>query len=146
MALKRTIALSGTHERGGPIVVDDNDNLAVEAFKPGHLLMIVSTGLQKNTANAANVAARFALEREELGSDIDVAYASGDQVKYGDFLTGQRVLAWVPSGEVITKGDYLTTDNAGRLTKTSVAATIRLAQALETMSPLLDTRIRVRIV
>src|SRR5262245_6847656 len=109
MATYKTIALMG-----GPPVINEEDK-ALEALTPGHLVMLTSTGLQKNTANAANVARAFVLERDEIGSGIDVAYAINDYVKVGAFRQGQQVYAFLASGQNATKGDYLTGDNAGLL-------------------------------
>jgi hypothetical protein len=141
---RRVIALRGT-----PIV--DEQETAVEALIPGHVLILGSSGYSKNTANAANVAPIFALERDELGKDIDEAYAISDRVKAGFFHAGQRVYAWLASGHNVAKGDYLTGDNAELLSKTGVTTAIRLAQALEAVNtsgsaPVAGTRIRVQIV
>ena len=135
---------------GQPPIINE-DEVAVEALIPGHLVMLTATGLQKNTANAANVAAAFALERDELGNNVDVAYAIGDYVKAGTFFPGQRVYAWLASGDNVAKGDYLTGDNAGLLSATGVSAQLRLARAVEAVdtsgsAPVAGTRIRVEIV
>jgi hypothetical protein len=141
---RNKIALMGT-----PIVTEDQK--ALEAIIPGHLLMATATGVQKNTANASNVARAFALERDELGKTVDTAYAINDTVKVGVFHGGQRVYAWLASGQNAAIGDYLTTDNAGLLTKAAVAATIRVARAVEAVNtsgsaPVAGTRIRVEVV
>lgn len=139
---RRVIALLG-----GPPVVNEEES-ALEAVTPGHLLEFGSGGVQKNTDDAANVAPNFALERDELGNDIDVAYAIGDKVKVGAFHAGQRVYAWLASGQNVAKGAYLTGDTAGRLTAASVSASVRLARALEAVDASSggDARIRVEIV
>lgn len=129
----------------------NEESAAVEALTPGHLVMLVSTGVQKNTANAANVAAAFVLERDEMGKDIDDAYAIGDKVKVGVFKPGERVYAFLASGQNVAAGDYLTGDTAGLLTATGVTAALRLARALEAKNtsgsaPVAGTRIRVEIV
>jgi len=134
---------------GDPI--KNEDNPALEALTPGHLVMLTSTGAQKNTASAANVAPAFVLERDEMGGDIADTYAIGDYVKIGVFKPGERVYAWLASGQNAAIGDYLTGDNAGLLTKASVAAGIRLARAIEAVNtsgsaPVAGTRIRVEIV
>jgi len=140
---RRVIALMGT-----PITTEDM--VAAAAITPGHLVERTSTGtVQKQTDDAANVAPMFALERDEMGKDIDTAYAAGDTVKVGNFAAGQRVYAFIPSGQNVTNGDYLTTDTGGRLTKTSVSATVRIAMALESVNNTAgpsDARIRVQIV
>jgi hypothetical protein len=147
MAVKRVIALSGTHgPEGMPMVLDDSDTVADAAIRPGDLLKITTTGVAKNTDAADDVAQLFALERDELGNDIDDNYATGDQVKVGAFSPGQRVLAWIASGINVSKGTYLTGDNVGRLTTSGVADGVRLAVSLEELTPTADTRVRVQLV
>jgi hypothetical protein len=84
-----------------------------------------------------------------MGQDIDDAYAVNDQVKLGAFAPGMHVYAFIASGANIAEGAYLTTDNAGRLTATGVTASLRIAQALESVNNSAgpgDARIRVQIV
>ncbi len=135
---------------GGPPIINE-EYKALEAITPGHLLEMVSSGVKKNTAAAANVAPCFALEREEMGNGIDVAYAVGDIVKTGTYHPGQRVYALLASGVNVAVGAYLTGDAAGLLTSASVAAGIRTARALEAVNtsgiaPVTGTRIQVEIV
>jgi hypothetical protein len=135
--------------QGDPVI--NEEEKALEALTPGHLLEYGSGGLQKCTDDAANVAPMFALERDEMGKDIDDAYASGDYVKCGVFAPGMRVYALLASGQNVAKGAYLTGNTAGLLTAGSVAAGIRTAQALEAVdasgsAPVTGTRIRVQIV
>jgi len=138
---RRTIVL-----KGGPPQIDEQES-ALEAITPGHLVELTTTGVKKNTDDAANVAAAFALEREELGRDIDVAYAIGDKVKVGTFHPGQRVNAFLASGQNVAKGAYLTGNTTGLLSAASVSASVRLARALESVNSTNDaTRIRVEIV
>jgi len=137
---RRTIGLLGL-----PPVVNEEES-ALAAITPGHLLELTSTGVQRNTDDAANVAPNFALERDELGNDIDVAYAVGDKVKVGAFHPGQRVYAWLASGQNVAKGAYLTSNTTGLLTATGVTATVRMARALEAVNASADARIRVEIV
>ncbi len=135
---------------GGPPVINE-DKKATEALTPGHLVELTAAGVKKNTANAANVACAFVLERDEAGKDIDDAYASGDYVKVGTFWPGQRVYAFLASGQNVAEGAYLTGNNAGLLTATGVAAGVRLTRALEAVdtsgsAPVAGTRIRVEVV
>ncbi len=140
---RKVIALAGD-----PIVTEDEK--ATEALTPGHLLELTASGWKKQSDDAANVAPIFALERDELGSGVDVAYASGDYVKAGHFKPGDRVYAFLASGQNVAKGAYLTGTTAGLLTAASVAAGIRLAFALEALdlsgsAPVAGTRIRVEV-
>jgi hypothetical protein len=145
MATRRCVVLLGE-----PIYLDDEESgAAAEAITPGHIVAWDGSGdVIKNTANAANVSAMIACEREEMGKDIDVAYAVGDQVKIAVMGRGHRFYGFIASGANIAKGAYLTTDNAGRLTATSVSATVRLAQAVEDVNNSAgpgDARIRVQV-
>ena len=140
---RRTIVL-----KGGPPQIDEQES-ALEAITPGPVVVSSTRcpGVKKNTDDAANVAAAFALEREELGRDIDVAYAIGDKVKVGTFHPGQRVNAFLASGQNVAKGAYLTGNTTGLLSAASVSASVRLARALESVNSTNDaTRIRVEIV
>jgi len=129
----------------------NEEESALEALTPGHLVMITATGVQRNTAAAANVAPAFAMERSELGLGIDDAYAIGDKVLVGTFKPGERVNAFLASGQNVANGAYLTTNNLGLLTAAGVTAGLRLARALEAKdasgaAPVAGTRIRVEIV
>jgi hypothetical protein len=136
--------------KGDPI--QNEEDQAAEAITPGHLLNFDSSGNLIKNVTAANQARAFALERDELGKDIDQAYAIGDTVRVGVFSPGQRVYAWLASGQNTAKGDYLApSTTAGLLTKSGVTTTLRVARALEAVdtsgsAPVAGTRIRVEIV
>ena len=87
------------------------------------------------------------MERDELGRDIDTAYAINDQVKVGAFHVGQRVYAFTPSGQNLAKGDLLQSDGAGRLIVLASGqhALARMVEAVAATLPG-DTRIRAEIV
>ena len=120
--------------RGDPII--NEDEVALEAITPGHLIELTTTGVQKNTDDAANVAPQFALERDEVGRDIDTAYAAGDVVKAATFAKGQRVYAFLASGQNVTKGAYLSGNTAGELTSTgSLRRCCPRTRALERSAP-----------
>jgi len=113
--------------RGEPIV--DEQNAASEAILPGHLIQI-NAGKWRKHANAAGAAgAFFALERDELGDGIDVAYAADDVVKAGFFAPGDRVNALIASGETVAEGAELQSDGAGRLTAGTTKPVARAAAA-----------------
>jgi hypothetical protein len=135
---------------GDPVINEEDE--AAEAITPGHLLNYDSSGNLIKNVTAANQSPAFALERDELGKEIDVAYAIGDTVKVGVFAPGKRVYAWLASGQNCAKGDYLApSTTAGLLTKSGVTTTLRIARALEAVdtsgsAPVAGTRIRVEIV
>jgi len=145
MPTPRVIALSCK-----PEIRDDDGTLAVEALIPGHLLIEGASGFSKNTANATNVSRCVALERDELGKDIDTAYAIGDQVKVGIFRSGQRGYVFLASGQNVAKGARLVGDNAGLFTATGVTTAIAIAKAAEakdaTAGAVAGTRIRVEFI
>lgn len=139
---RRVIALLGQ-----PPVVNEEDAAAV-AITPGHLVDYDAAGDLVLHATAGIQAARtFALERDELGRDIDTVYAINDQVKVGAFHVGQRVYAFTPSGQNLAKGDLLQSDGAGRLIilASGQHALARMVEAVAATLPG-DTRIRAEIV
>jgi hypothetical protein len=140
MALKRKIVLRAHAEPAY-----NEDRATVEVILPGHLLEIVTaTTCQKNKAAGADIARAFAIERSEIGRDIDQPYAIDDQVHEFVGQQGDRVLALIPSGQVIAAGDYLSADNDGHLV---LASGTRLARSLEDLNAVkADTRIRVELI
>lgn len=137
---RRVIALLGCPE------VDEQES-ALDAITPGDLIELTTTGFRKNTADGEVVAAIFGLERDELGRDIDQPYAIGDKVKAGSFDPGDRVYAFLASGENVTKGQYLTGSTVAGALAASGGATDRVALALESVNSVADTtRIRAQIV
>jgi hypothetical protein len=138
---KRVIAL-----QGNPIQYEDW--AAAEAITPGQLVNLNGSGLLIKHATAAGPAAKmFAMERDEMGDNIDVAYAIGDTVKVGAFHAGQRVNAFIASGQNITVGAFLESAGGGNLRV--FAAGIVLGQAVESVNNTAGpgaSRIRVQIV
>ena len=138
---RKTIALLG------PVPVINEEDMASESITPGHLVEFTAGGLlQRNDTINVVLARAFALEREELGKGIDDAYASGDYVKIGSFHPGQRVYAFLASGQCANKGDYLTPTTEGQL-KVAASGTGRIARALELTDATAGTsRVRAEIV
>jgi hypothetical protein len=114
---------------GQPII--NEDGVAGSALVPGMLVSGVST-INVHAAAAANCARAFALERDELGKGIDTAYAIGDTVKVGVFHGGQRVYAFIASGQNIAEGGLL--ESAGDGTLAANSAGVVLARALEAVN------------
>ena len=139
---RRVIALLGQ-----PPVVNEED-AAAAALIPGHLIDYDAAGDLVLHATAGIQAARtFALERDELGQDIDTAYAIGDQVKVGAFHVGQRVYAFTPSGQNLAKGDLLQSNGVGCLVALASGqhALARMVEAVIAVTPG-NSRIRAEIV
>lgn len=146
---RRVIVLLGT-----PVL--NEDDAAAEAITPGHLVTFDGSGnLIKHNQAGKNAARTFALERDEMGQDIDDAYGVGDQVKVGSFGPGDRVYAFIASGQNLAKGDFMESDGAGRLRKdatdaatddTQRQATIgRAYEAVNNSAGPGDARIRVEL-
>jgi len=123
---KRVIALLGE-----PIQTEDW--AAAEAITPGMLVNINGSGLLiKQATAAADCAHMYAMERDEMGDDIDVAYAIGDTVKVGCFHAGMRVNAFIASGQNIALGAYLESAGGGAF-RVLAAGKVKL-QALEAVN------------
>lgn len=134
---KRTIKLLGEP-------IQNEDYKAAEAITPGHLVDLDgSFNLIKHASSGGKTQRWFALEREELGSDIDVAYAVNDYVKVGSFAPGTRVNALIASGVNVNPGDFLESNGDGTLkagTTNPVALSLDDTGAVTSL-----TRIRVEV-
>ena len=111
--------------------VTNEDGAAGEAITPGMLVQGESTIL-KHASSAGRATPRFALEREEMGDDIDTAYAVGDTVKIGTFRPGDRVNALIASGVNMAAGTYL--ESAGDGTLKAVSGNFGIGRALEAVN------------
>lgn len=140
MALKRKIVLLS---HGNPTY--NEARAATEEIMPGHLLeMVTATTVRRNQAAGVDVARAFAVERSEIGRDIDHVYDIDDQVHEFVAQQGDHVLALLPSGQVIAAGNYLSADNDGHLI---LASGTRIARAMESVTAVAaDTRIVVEII
>lgn len=139
MAVKHVIWLLS---RGDRMV--NEDGAAGEAITPGMLVKGETTILKQTATTAVPVPARFALEREEMGKDIDTDYAIGDSVKVGTAHQGDRINALIASGQNITADGYL--ESAGNGTLKAFSAGTAIARALETSGAVTTlTRLRVEI-
>lgn len=141
---KRTIKLLGEP-------IQNEDDKAAEAIVPGMLVTYNGSGnwIKHNVAIGAGVPFRIALEREEMGKDIDVAYAINDTVKVGVFPTGARVnLLVATAAPAIVKGDALESDGAGRVRKATTGVHSQVVgtslDALTNVSGV-DARLRVEL-
>jgi hypothetical protein len=135
---KRTVKLLGEG------IYNENDK-AAEAITPGHLVNFNSSGdLIKHASAAGRAAKTFALEREEMGDDIDDNYAIGDTVKVGHFGPGCIVYALVASGQNLIKGDPLESAGNGTLKEGTTNVIARSLDAPGAISVL--TRVRAEIV
>ena len=134
MTVARTVIL-----KGRPHV--DEDGVAAEAIKPGHLVKGVTSIAKHSTAGGA-AARTVALEREELGLGVDTTYsgsagssadyAVGDTVKVASFAPGDRARMYIASGQNITADGFL--ESAGDGTLRAYASGVRVARALESVN------------
>jgi len=140
MAAKRTISL-----RVGIPHIDETAKAAV-ALTPGHHLAYDTNGdLVKHATSGGYGARMVAMERDEMGDDIDDNYAVGDTVKVGLFRQGDKVLMLMPSGQSFKRGDILMSDGAGRVTART-STNIGLWMADETIAATADTRVKVVVI
>jgi len=87
----------------------------------------------------------FALERQEMGQGINVAYSSGDRVKVGSFSKGDRVYAFIPATANIPIDGLLTSNGDGTM-KTKGATDAAWGKALEAVNNAAGgTAVRIRM-
>lgn len=117
MANERVIVLRGTP------TLDEQNLCGSVAITPG-MLINISSGVWEPHPDSAVGAVVFALERDELGNDIDTAYAEDDVVKAAYMHLGERVNALVASGETISEGDQMEAGAGGLLVGGTTATQI----------------------
>jgi hypothetical protein len=121
---RHCIVLAGTP-------LQSEQGVATAAITPGMLVQGTLSVAPHATAGG-NTPRDFALERQEMGKGIDVAYAIGDQVKVGSFKPGDRVYAFVASGQNIAIDGKL--ESAGDGTLRALAAGTAIGKALEAVN------------
>jgi hypothetical protein len=121
---------------------NENGVASENGIIPGMLVQGVTTIAKHNVAGG--VAARtFALERDEMGDALDVAYVIGDVVKVGSFSPGDVVNAVVASGANIAAGSFV--ESAGNGAVRVYAAGTRIGRAVETQAAAPATRLAIEI-
>jgi len=134
---RRTIILMGE-----PKVSEDW--AAGGAITPGMLVERNSSGLLVAHATAGGAAAYdFAMERDEMGKDIDTAYASGDTVKVGHCHAGMRVNALIANAVNAAVNSKL--ESAGNGTLRVFTTGVIIAQALEAVNNTSGANARLRV-
>lgn len=134
------MALRVTVLKGQPIL--DESGVASGTVKPGHLVKGVSTIVVHASAGGA-AARRWALERDEMGSGIDTAYAASDVVKVGSFAPGMQLYAFVASGQTIVADDFLESNGDGALRK--YGSGVIVARALEAVTTTTSTTTKLAV-
>lgn len=111
MATSNTIFLKGRGQ-----VKEAN---AGGAITPGHLLNRNTAGsFVVHAAAGGNASPIFAMEKDYVGKEISVAYASGERVQALYAAPGDEVYALVPaSAAAIVVGDFLESNGDGTLKK-----------------------------
>lgn len=135
---KRTVKLLGEP-------IQDEDDKAAAAITPGMLVNWNGSGDLVPHATAAatgRLAATFAMEREEMGQDIDTPYAIGDTVKVGFFYPGCRVNALIATGVNVGKGALLESAGNGTLRLATTGSAV--ARALEAINNASGVNARLR--
>lgn len=123
-----------------------DEKTADGAITPGMLVERTSAGKVKAHDQAGGpAAALFALEDENRGNGIDVAYANGDVVKLWRPVPGEQVYAIADdtTSNTIAIGDFLESDGTGRLRKATTLTSAGnkefgnalVAVALEAVTP-----------
>jgi hypothetical protein len=105
-------------KRYNKIVVE---KVAGEAFRPGMLLYIASTGkVHKHNVAGGNVFGFVALEDELQGKDIKDAYAAGDRAQVWIPQRGDEALLLLEDGQNVVQGDALESNGLGMVRKHTV--------------------------
>ena len=139
-ALPHTINLKGRPQR--------REATAGGAITPGHLIQYNTSGQFIVAATALLAHPRiFAAENELLGSEVSVAYASGDRVLAWHAGPGDEIWALVAAtATAITVGAHLEAAADGTLRLRTTGATIGVAlQAVDNSAGGTPARIKVLI-
>lgn len=101
---------------------------------PGELLTILSTGKVDQHAVSGGPGLRyFAVENDIGGDDLTHDYANGEAVQINSCRPGDRVYAWLASGENVVIGDLLMSAGTGKLAKRT-GTNIVIGVALEAIN------------
>lgn len=126
----------------GEPIQTENYAAADATIYPGHLIDVNSSSQNVRHATAGGATSlTFALEREEMGTTIDTAYASGDTVKQGTFPAGCHVNAFIESGVTVQVGTKL--ESAGDGSFRAVTSGVVLARSLDAITATARTRCRI---
>jgi len=128
-----------------------DEGIASAAITPGDLIERVpsggDTGQLRVHATAAGAVAQksWAVENELIGSDIDVAYADGDTVKFVYAHAGAMIYAWLEAAGDVERGAALESNGAGKLQARTTGETVAYAEeAVDNSGGGSPVRIKVR--
>ena len=110
---------------------------------PGMAVQGELTIMKHATAGGASPR-KFALERQEMGQGINVAYSVNDRVKVGSFAKGDRVYTFIPVAANIPIDGPLTSNGDGTF-KTAGATDEVWGKALEAVNNTSGAIARIRM-
>src|SRR5262245_21743192 len=114
MALERVVLLRGMDN--GPDGIRDDMKAGEAGILPGHMLDVNATGdLIKHATAGGKRVGKYALEREEAGDDLDVAYALGDAVKYIDHISGVTLNLILATGQTVAANKPIVSNGNGQV-------------------------------
>jgi hypothetical protein len=144
MATPKVILLSGEALQ--------REAAAVAAITPGHLLELVSAGVQKNSVEAVKAPLKIADFSDFDGGGIDSDYAADDTVKYFEPVPGTRFYGFLAAGENVAVGDRLVSNGDGTFREyvgtgsTADDASSQLVEAVEAKNNASGaTAVRIRV-
>ena len=125
---------------------------AEAAITPGMLVEELSTGnIQKQATAKANVESAVAIENSLIGEGIADDYATGTNVLYRVWASGEQALLIVKQGETIAIGDDLESAGGGEVQLLTSAGTNPIGVARNAVlanassaTPLANRRVIVR--
>jgi hypothetical protein len=143
MAKRKIVLLARAGE-----VLQTEDAAAGAAITPGMLVIRNSSGLWIPHGTAAGTLAPpdFAMERDEMGKDMDTPYATGDRVKVAHLCPGERVNALLETGANVAIGAALESNGAGALQAATTGKVVAIALEAVNNATGANVRIRVQIV
>lgn len=129
-------------------VLQSEDAAAAGVIMPGMLIVRNTSGLWIAHGTAAGTLAPrdFAMERDEMGKDMDTAYAIGDRVKVAHLCAGERVNALLETANNVAIGAELESNGAGALQIKTTGIGVAIAlEAINNVSGV-NARIRVQVI
>jgi hypothetical protein len=105
---RNVIALTGADEQS------EQGNAGEAGIWPGMTTQGTLT-VTRHLVAGGDGARTFALERQEMGQGINVPYSLNDRIKVGSFDKGDRVYAFIASGQNVALDAFLTSNGDGTL-------------------------------
>ena len=133
----------------GSDLVVRREGIAAGVITPGHLIQGPDTDLIVHAGAAGTTLAKFAVENDVVGGDIDDDYADNDTVLYGVFPAGS--IAYVlADGTGVTAEDIVESNGDGTFQVQAASASTDqgerasvVGKAMDTAGP--DARFRLEI-